>query len=680
MPGDDAELEDLQSRLREATERRDRQNRLRDGDSDDYDYFEWERAQRDVELLERRIRAAGGAPGGEPSPGGPALDPSGGQQPSSGGEPLSDELPDLADGDPTKPLVDRVREARRRTEEVRGRRPETGARRDIEGGGVEGGTADDLTAQTEWRAELDAAEEAQAAAEGELAFEAGGGDGAFTDAERRRLQDEVREIQADQQELDAVNAEIARYEQLLDEARGLLHGDQEAGGGPSAGGGAGIAAGARYQGELRTLYRRQAEIVERMNGRLEELARSILEKARRLIGRGADRLDLDIHVPAGRNNRTRAEEELLRRIYRRLGLPDLPGRGAGGLLGTGRRHRGFSLAPRPAMLIALVLLVLLGLVATVLLLSGDDEGPVATAGESASDTGDTGDPGTDGTVTNRVDDEATEPARATAVAVGVPCAIVTHQPPPGHPTSLSYFEVAAVLVGVDGTLGEGRTLTAEFTGADAPFTAAVATDGLVAGVVPISSHGSYPLAGATLTGGEGPEVDATEALQAALSPVEVGPSEGPVGGCTDPRDLTADARAAATAYLARDPADDQAASGDELPRIRAFLTEWLAAHDVDDTGYLLATLDAATIERYGTDQCAAYLDDVVGSVERIEVLDGRAEPYGYDLDGRSTIIADAWTVTVELWVTGSTDATVTDIHLHPTPEGVRWLTDCGDPV
>lgn len=257
---------------------------------------------------------------------------------------------------------------------------------------------------------------------------------------------------------------------------------------------------------------------------------------------------------------------------------------------------------------------------------------------------------------------------AATVGLGPSCGRVTHQPPPSRPTSFSFFLLDVLVFGVEGPFPPGSTLQADVPGADTPFAAPVQND-IASGLVPISSYGTYMLENPVLTtpGGE------TLPVFGDPPTIVVTGAEGPTGGCTPIFDFTPDERAGAVeegrATLALDATRDD---------LIGFVGQMSAAHEGGDVVFLFDTLDPLVGERYGPGQCRDYIGGIVGSVSGLEPLGATPEPWSYATDGLSAEVPGSWTVPVA-GVFGGEQRDL-DIHLHPTEDGVRWFTDCGDPL
>lgn len=277
---------------------------------------------------------------------------------------------------------------------------------------------------------------------------------------------------------------------------------------------------------------------------------------------------------------------------------------------------------------------------------------------------------------------------ATQFAVPVLCASVVHSPADEYPGSPSYFVLDPLLVGVDGPLAETTPLTFSTPGADvASVDILVGADGLGPGaVVPISSYGSYPVQ---------VSIDGAPPLDTPAIEVVVTADEGPIAGCVPPRELPADEMTAirgATVDLLTSDADAGGGGGlavetpgafpppeDDLAPYREFFTRYEMAHRDGDAMFLLETLHPLAIERYGLEQCASYVESVLGSVSSMRVVAGRTEPWDFPLDGLTADVPDAFTLDIEAnW--GGGDAFVAEVHVARVDDDLAWFADCGDPA
>ena len=682
-------LEELQEELERLNEEIARQNELRDSGSDDYDFDALDRAFNRRRHVQRDIEEAGGTPGGETPP---SSDP-----PSNGTEPAEAPTPPR---DPNESSIDQLRTE---LETLRNNPPHPSVR--MEDGQVVGGTPEQFQEQLEWRSRVDRLQHELTAAEADQAWAAAGDPDGFTDAELRAVEEASTKIDGIQERLDAVNAQIAEKQAALDEAAGVMRSQQQQGGGPNAASGAAVAVGARLQGELRELHAQQAAIVQELNAALEELAAIIRNRVRaQLEGSG-----VGVDLPGDPKGKQAVEEAFLRRVYRRLGLPYLPVGGSGLLRGlTGAQSRGFDLRVALVALVAL-LLVVGGLL---VLFNGGDGSTETTIGtdpvvdepvseETAQDSDAETDTGTVTEETNTVSEtdssevaidsdtgsvEPSPPPAASSILIPFACPSVWHSPLAGFAASLSYFELALLVAGVGGPIPPGSTLTVD-AGGISPNSAPI--DGATAVVpIPIDHFGTYPVSSVTAQGPDGPIP-----VDVLVGDVVVGSSEGPIDGCGSPLDVL-DAGGLELGdpdvlYFGDSPLVDPgsgggsgSAAGDPQsspPDFDLFLNTFGQAHDNGDADTLFDLLDVATIDRYGPDQCRAYLGQVVGSVTGPMLLSAEPGVFSYETDGLATEIPDAWRLQIEAELGGS--PVQVPMHVRPAADGgVRWFTDCGDPI
>lgn len=680
-------LEELQEEYERLTEEINRQNELRDAGSDDYDWDALDRAFNRRNQLRKDIEEAGGTPGGET--------PRSSDPPSTGTGPS--ETP-TSPRDPSESTIDQLRTD---LDTLRNNPPHPSVR--LEEGEVVGGTPEQFQEQLDWRSRVDQLQHELTAAEADQAWADAGGPDGFTDAELRAVEQAGTKIDGIQERLDAVNAQIAEKQAALDEAAGVMRSQQRQGGGPNAASGAAVAVGARLQGELRELHARQAAIAQELNAALEELAAIIRGRVRTQLEGGGTSVDL----PGDPKGKQAVEEAFLRRVYKRLGLPYRPVGGSGMLRGlTGAQSR----VPNPRLVVLAVIVLLLLAGGLLVLLSGGDDPPAETTADadvdvaveepaSESTTGDavatqdeSSASGTDSTEvavdsdTGSVTELPSPPPTASAILVPFACPSVWHTPLAGFAQSLSYFELALLVAGVGGPIPPGSTLTID-AGGLAPNTAPI--DGATAVVpIPIDQFGSYSVSSVMAQGPDGPIP-----VEANIADVLVGSSEGPIDGCSSPMEVlsgggvglgdSSDQLYFGEAPLAGPGSGGEAfsdgAAQSALPDFELFFEMFGEAHDSGDAATLFDLLDAATLDRYGPDQCRSYLDEVVGSLADPMLVSATAQPWSYETDGVVTEVPDAWTLEIDAVLGGSpVQATM---HLRPAADGgLRWFTDCGEPI
>ncbi len=667
MPGQT----DLQNKYDELTKTIKEQNGLRDSGSDDYDIMKLEKATTERGRVERSIRQAGGTPGKRPPTTKPAN--TGSQQPTS---------------DPTANTTQQLEQS---LNTLRGSPPHPGVR--LSDGKVVGGTEKDLKEQLKWRADVEQAEHELTAAQADDAWTQAGGPKGFTDADRRAIKDESGKIDGIQHELDEVNAKIAKKEALLRGAKNQLDGEQKKGGGPAAAGGAAIAVGARLQGELRPLYKQQAAIIKRLQEAQAALAEVVRKRVRTQLEGSSTRVDL----PTDRKGRSAVEDAFMRRVYRRLGLPYPAPTTPGILKGLGAPQSSLPLQ-RPGVVVAAVIILVLIALAGFALVSGRGDSEASAAPDPVQIVAVPDTPvvveelpepieqETQNEVVNSADsaaaDVAPEPTILTATAVAVPyaCAVVVHSPLDGFPDSFSFFVTTFVVAGVDGPIGSPATLTVD-AGGLAPNSAPI--NGYMAEVqIPIDMFGNYSVASITADGPDGP------------IPVEFAPygftvesSEGPIDGCLTPTDAQAansdfNAQVAAGMWLGDELVDPPTEAEDNdtqtpEPDFAAFLDSLGEAHASANGDSLFSSLDVASIDRYGEDQCRSYLNGVVGSVLDPALLGATEGPWNYETDDASTLITDAWELAID--VTLGSQQTQTTMHVRVVDGEITWFTDCGTP-
>lgn len=273
--------------------------------------------------------------------------------------------------------------------------------------------------------------------------------------------------------------------------------------------------------------------------------------------------------------------------------------------------------------------------------------------------------------------------------IGEMCPTIFHTPSALFPNSFSWVLVDGFVVAIQGELDDGMTVL-NTPGSDLSQIEAPVTDGLFSAVMPISVMTEYQISVASYTSNAGEAIE----MQASPIVIQVGPQEGPIEGCTPPQDLSAAERDSIRAANAVKPGAGPGgpavivdpeeggipAPEDDLAPYREFLTRFDAAHRDGDVATLIAMLDPATISRYGASQCQTYLEGVVGSIGDIRLLDGALDsPWTY-ADGASNVeISGAWNLQIELSILDG-PLTTTNFHLRDSAEGVRWFTDCGEPL
>lgn len=669
------DIDDLQTEYDELTRTIRRQNELRDSGSDDYDWNKLDDAINRRNQVQRSIEETGRTPGGDRPP---TDSPSGGDASSAPSE------PPLRAPDPGESTIDQLEH---QLGQLRDNPPHPGVR--MEDGKVVGGTAEDLQEQLEWRARVDRLDHELTAAQADKAWaEAGGPDG-FTDAELEGIERAGEKIDGIQDRLDAVQSRIDGLNARLDEARGVLDGQTAQGGGPNAAGGAAIAVGARIMGELRDLEAQKAAVQQELNDALEALATIIRTRVRsQLEGSG-----LEVGLPGDRKGRAAVEEAFLRRVYRRLGLDYLPN-GAPGLLRglSGAQSRRPEARFGVPALAAIAALIAIGLVVLFLVSRDDVSTPVVAISPTTQSTEETSAVAVetptsasvvipaDGADVTGTDDKAlqsTSPAVATSIGIPYSCAEVIHSSLVGFSNSLSYFMLSMLVGGVDGIIPEGTTLTVD-AGGLAPNSAPIR--GYLADVpIPIDRYGSYPVTSITAEGPDGPIE-----VQFLIEPVIVDSSEGSVGDCEPPAEALASGRGLAGGFGGElwfgdgplstpdEPTDD-----DDTPDFQVFLDSLDIAHQSGDVDALLGSLDQATIDRYGSDQCRAYMEQVAGSFADPTLVSAGAEPWDYLTDGVSTNVPDAWNLLIDVTLGGTRQQV--PMHVRPVDDQIYWFTDCGQP-
>ena len=113
--------------------------------------------------------------------------------------------------------------------------------------------------------------------------------------------------------------------------------------------------------------------------------------------------------------------------------------------------------------------------------------------------------------------------------------------------------------------------------------------------------------------------------------------------------------------------------------IRSFYADFAGAIAAGDGAFLYDHLAPEVLDRYGADQCRAYVDGLAqpGFDAMVIGISGAA-PWDYTQDDIVTSIASAYAVSLEVGVDGTT--TAREAHVVLDGQTVRWFTDCGDPA
>jgi cytoskeletal protein RodZ len=113
--------------------------------------------------------------------------------------------------------------------------------------------------------------------------------------------------------------------------------------------------------------------------------------------------------------------------------------------------------------------------------------------------------------------------------------------------------------------------------------------------------------------------------------------------------------------------------------VEEFLALYLEASSTGDTAFLVARLNQSTLDRYGADQCTAYLDANAGTVGALTLrrVVGTSD-WDYVTDGRTETVPDATAIEVQRVVDGRTGTQ--EIHWKLVDHRYTWFSDCGDPI
>lgn len=114
-------------------------------------------------------------------------------------------------------------------------------------------------------------------------------------------------------------------------------------------------------------------------------------------------------------------------------------------------------------------------------------------------------------------------------------------------------------------------------------------------------------------------------------------------------------------------------------RIREFYVAFEEAFQEGDAAFLFDRLHPAVIELYGANQCLDFTSDLPPrTFEIVEIHEPEPWDFGSEREGRELVVEDAIQVDVVQQVEGREIELAS--HLTVGPDGVRWFTDCGDPV
>lgn len=112
---------------------------------------------------------------------------------------------------------------------------------------------------------------------------------------------------------------------------------------------------------------------------------------------------------------------------------------------------------------------------------------------------------------------------------------------------------------------------------------------------------------------------------------------------------------------------------------RAFIGEFSNAQEQKDVDYLMNHLGQATLDRYGQDQCRAYLEAHAGTTTAIKAVStSYPETFEYTTDGMTTTIPDTVKVDIQLLALGT--PTTSSMHVLIKDGQAYWFTDCGEPL
>lgn len=110
-----------------------------------------------------------------------------------------------------------------------------------------------------------------------------------------------------------------------------------------------------------------------------------------------------------------------------------------------------------------------------------------------------------------------------------------------------------------------------------------------------------------------------------------------------------------------------------------FVAAFNAAFDTGDARFLMARLNEAVIERYGPDQCAAYLAGILPQSQGLSLRKVVGSgPWDYVTDNVTTSLAGITAVEVDRVVDGETR--IDELHWQLARDEFTWFADCGDPL
>lgn len=112
---------------------------------------------------------------------------------------------------------------------------------------------------------------------------------------------------------------------------------------------------------------------------------------------------------------------------------------------------------------------------------------------------------------------------------------------------------------------------------------------------------------------------------------------------------------------------------------RAFIRTFSDAQEQGDVDFLMSHLGQATLDRYGLDQCRAYLETHAGTTTGIQAVSTTyPEDFEYTTDGVTTIVPDTVKVDIQFLALGT--PTAGSMHVLIEDGQAYWFTDCGEPL
>jgi hypothetical protein len=153
-------------------------------------------------------------------------------------------------------------------------------------------------------------------------------------------------------------------------------------------------------------------------------------------------------------------------------------------------------------------------------------------------------------------------------------------------------------------------------------------------------------------------------------------SPGPVAGGS-PGTSTVPTSAAPTVLPTGVATSGPSQTLDAALAVRAFFDDLVAAIRAGNVSVMGARLNGAVIDRYGVAACEAELAGRAADPTYAVAITSIHEPAPWDYvsDGRTTTIAETWTV--DAMVTAEGTSATRELHVANASGQVTWFTDCG---